>query len=89
MNEQMIDANKLTRAALKAIAELDVPCEVATVFEVPQHAEWCIEFTPCYGLLCVQSQDQDGVDFSNEEIIKTIKAHLAHRDELRAQPSDR
>ena len=85
----MIDEHSLTCAALKAIAELDLPCEVTSVFEVPEQAEWCIEFTPCYGLLCVQGRDQDGVDFSPEEIIKTIKAHLARRDELRAPPSDR
>ena len=85
----MIDEHSLTRAALKAIAELDLPCEVAAVFVVPEQAEWCIEFTPCYGLLCVRCPGQDGVNVSPEEIIKTIKAHLARRDELRAHPSDR
>ncbi len=85
----MIDETSLTRAALRVIAELNLPCEVAAVLAVPQHAEWCIKFTPCYGYLCARFRDENGAEVSTEEIAETIKSHLIYRDEFRAQPSER
>jgi len=83
------NARRLNSAALKAIAELNLPCEVAAVFAVPDHAEWCIRFTPAYGQLSVSMRNEDGFSFPEERIIEMIKTHLNQQDDIRARQSER
>jgi len=77
---EVSSARRINSAALKAIAELNLPCEVSAVFAVPDHAEWCIEFTPGYGRLCVPIHNENGCSYSAESMIEMIKNHLNQRD---------
>ncbi len=84
-----MDKKEINSAALKAIAELNLPCEVSDVFKVPDHAEWCIRFTPGFGQLCASFQHADGLRYAQETAVDVIKDYLTQRDELRARSSER
>lgn len=80
---------KLTRAARRAINELNLPCEVVDVVHVSGGDGWAIEFTSGYDQLIASFRDDRGQEYSDEQIIETIKQHLSLKEALRVRPSDR
>jgi hypothetical protein len=79
----------LSRAARKAINDLELPCEVVDVAGISDSEHWRIEFTPGYGLLSDNFQDEHGQRYSDDKIIEIIKDHLLLKDEERVRHSER
>lgn len=79
----------LSRAARKAINDLDLPCEVVDVAGISDSSNWRIEFTPGYGLLSDSFHDENGQRYSDDTIVEMIKDHLLLKDEERVRHSDR
>lgn len=80
---------RLARAARKAIEELNLPCEVVDVVHASGSDGWVIQFTSGYDQLINTFRDDRGQEYSDAQIIETIKEHLSLKDELRVRSSDR
>lgn len=80
---------KLTRAARRAIDELNLPCEVVDVIRASGGDGWAIKFTSGYGQLIDTFRDDGGREYSDERTVEIIKEHLSLQDELRVRPSER
>jgi hypothetical protein len=85
----MFMEHKLARAARRAIAELELPCEVKGVLRVSGGSDWCIRFTTGYGQLSHSFRDEEGRTYFDDEILETIKQHLLLQEEMRVHPSER
>ena len=79
---------ELSRAARKAINDLELPCELVTVSRL-DGSHWRIQFTPGFGQLTESFEDENGQSISGDEITKIIKEHLLSMEEMRVRPSER
>jgi hypothetical protein len=68
----------LSRAARKAINDLELPCEVVDVASLSDSEGWRIEFTTGYGLLSDSFQDENGRRYSDDKIIEIRQDSTAY-----------
>lgn len=79
---------ELSRAARKAINDLELPCEVVTVSRL-NDTHWHIQFTPGFGQLTESFEDENGQSISVDEITEIFKEHLLSMEEMRVRHSER
>jgi hypothetical protein len=79
---------ELSRAARKAINELELPCEVVTVSRLDD-THWRIQFTPGFGQITESFEDENGESISVDEITEIFKEHLLSMEEIRVRHSER
>jgi hypothetical protein len=84
-----MDQLSLNVLARKAIAELELPCEVAEVVREPERKQWSVRFTPGYGQLSDTFRNRTGDIETEDEILLKLKNHLIACDEMRVRASDR
>lgn len=84
-----MDQLSLNLLARRAIAELELPCEVAEIVREPERKQWSVRFTPGFGQLSDSFCDRMGSQETEDEIIVKLKNHLLAYDEMRVRASDR
>jgi len=80
---------ELSRAARRAINDLELPCEVVNVRSIPGSTDWHIRFTPGYGQFSGSIHDDSGRRYSDYEITEILKTHLLSMEEVRVRHSER
>lgn len=80
---------ELSRAARRAINELELPCEVVNVWTIPDSTDWYVQFTPGYGQFSDSFRDDSGRRYSDDEITGILKNHLLSMEEVRVRHSER
>jgi hypothetical protein len=71
-----MDERAINGAAIEAIRDLELDCEIKEVRRSSGVDEWCIEFSGKYGQFCDKFQNQFGEQSSHQVIREKIKGHL-------------
>jgi hypothetical protein len=71
-----MDERAINGAAIEAIRDLDVDCEIKEVCKGSEADEWCVQFSDKYGQFCDKFQNQFGEENSPEVMREKIKAFL-------------
>ncbi len=71
-----MDERAINGAAVEAIRDLDVDCEIKEVCKGSGAGEWCVQFSGKYGRFCDNFQSQFGQENSPEVMREKIKAFL-------------
>ena len=71
-----MDERAINGAAIEAINDLDLNCEIKEVCKGSGEDEWCIQFSGKYGQFCDNFQNQFKQENSAQVIREKIKAHL-------------
>jgi hypothetical protein len=71
-----MDERVINGAAIAAINDLQLDCEIKDVCQSSGGDEWCIEFSGKYGRFCDGFENQFGEESSAEVIREKIKGHL-------------
>ena len=71
-----MDERAVNGAAIEAIRDLEVECEIKEVCKGSGAGEWCVQFSGKYGQFCDNFQNQFGQENSPEVMREKIKAFL-------------
>src|ERR1051325_9854751 len=71
-----MDERAVNGAAIEAIHDLEVDCEIKEVCKGSGKDEWCVQFSGKYGQFCDNFQNQFGQENSPEVMREKIKAFL-------------
>ncbi len=71
-----MDERAINGAAIEAIGDLGVDCEINQVCKGSDAGEWCVQFSGKYGQFCDNFQNQFGQENSPEVMREKIKAFL-------------
>ena len=71
-----MDERAINGAAIEAISDLQLDCEIKDVCQSSSGDEWCIQFSGKYGRFCDSFVNQFGKDSSPEVIREKIKGYL-------------
>jgi hypothetical protein len=71
-----MDERAINGAAIAAINDLQLDCEIKDVRQSSGGDEWCIEFSGKYGRFCDGFQNQFGQESSSEVMREKIKGYL-------------
>ncbi|HEY0379313.1 MAG TPA: hypothetical protein VGC87_20525 [Pyrinomonadaceae bacterium] len=71
-----MDERAVNAAAIEAIHDLAVDCEIKQVCKGSDEGEWCVQFSGKYGQFCDNFQNQFGQENSPEVMREKIKAFL-------------
>ena len=71
-----MDEQAINGAAIEAIKDLDIDCEIREVRQPSGGDEWCIQFSGKYGQFCDEFKNQFGEESSHQVIREKIKSHL-------------
>lgn len=71
-----MDERAINGAAIEAVRDLDVDCEINEVCKGSEAGEWCVQFSGKYGRFCDNFQNQFGQENSPEVMREKIKAFL-------------
>jgi hypothetical protein len=71
-----MDERAINRAAIEAIRDLEIDCEIKEVCRAGSGDEWCIQFSGKYGQFCDEFKNQFGKESSPQVIREKIKSHL-------------
>ena len=71
-----MDERAINGAAIEAIRDLELDCEIKDVCQSAGQDEWCIQFSDKYGQFCVSFKNQFGEESSPQVIREKIKSHL-------------
>jgi hypothetical protein len=71
-----MDERAVNGAAIEAIRDLELDCEIKDVCERSGRDGWCIQFSGKYGQFCDEFKNQFGKENSSQVIREKIKAHL-------------
>ncbi len=71
-----MDERAINGAAIEAIRDLEVDCEIKEVCKGSEADEWCVQFSGKYGSFCDKFQNQFGQENSPEVMREKIKAFL-------------
>jgi len=71
-----MDERAVNRAAIEAISDLQLDCEIKEVCQSASGDEWCIQFSGKYGRFCDNFQSQFGKESSPEVIREKVKGYL-------------
>lgn len=71
-----MDERAINGAAIEAVRDLDVDCEIKEVSKGSEAGEWCVQFSGKYGRFCDNFQNQFGQENSPEVAREKIKAFL-------------
>jgi hypothetical protein len=71
-----MDERAINGAAIEAIKDLELDCEIKDVCRSGGGDEWCIQFSDKYGQFCDGFKNQFGKESSPQVIREKIKSHL-------------
>ncbi|MDT4898235.1 MAG: hypothetical protein QOH25_3312 [Acidobacteriota bacterium] len=71
-----MDERAINGAAIEAIKDLELDCEIKEVRQAGSENEWCIQFSDKYGQFCDDFKNQFGKENSPQVIREKIKSHL-------------
>jgi hypothetical protein len=71
-----MDERTINGAAIEAIKDLELDCEIREVRQAGSGNEWCIQFSDKYGQFCDEFENQFGEESSHQVIREKIKNHL-------------
>jgi hypothetical protein len=71
-----MDERAINGAAIEAIHDLELDCEIKDVCQRSGGEEWCIQFSGKYGQFCDKFKNQFGEESSPQVIREKIKSHL-------------
>src|SRR5215212_2537961 len=71
-----MDERAINGAAIEAIKDLELDCEIKEVRQLAGKDEWCIQFSGKYGQFCDDFKNQFGKENSASVIREKIKSHL-------------
>jgi hypothetical protein len=71
-----MDEQAITRAAEKAVNDLQLDCKINNVSRSPSEDQWCIQFSGKYGQFCDDLKNQFGKENSIRVVEEKIKSHL-------------
>ena len=71
-----MDKRAINGAAIEAIKDLELDCEIKEVRQTGSGNEWCIQFSDKYGQFCDEFENQFGEESSHQVIREKIKNHL-------------
>jgi len=71
-----MDEKSVVEAAQEAIRDLELDCEVKSVFRSSGKDDWCVQLSGKYGQFCDGFKDQFGKENSAKVIREKIKSHL-------------
>jgi hypothetical protein len=71
-----MDERSINGAAIRAIHDLELDCEIKDVCQSSGRDEWCIQFSGKYGQFCDDFRNQFGKENSSQVIREKIKSHL-------------
>ena len=71
-----MDERAINGAAIEAIRDLELDCEIKGVLSSGGGDEWCIQFSGKYGQFCDEFKNQFGEESSHQVIREKIKGHL-------------
>ncbi|HEX8921413.1 MAG TPA: hypothetical protein VF766_08030 [Pyrinomonadaceae bacterium] len=71
-----MDESTINGAAIEAIRDLEIDCEIKEVRQAGSGDEWCIQFSGKYGQFCDEFKNQFGKESSSQVIREKIKSHL-------------
>ena len=71
-----MDERAINGAAIEAIRDLELDCEIKEVCQNAGRDEWCIQFSNKYGQFCDSFKNQFGEESSPQVIREKIKSHL-------------
>ncbi|HKR01507.1 MAG TPA: hypothetical protein VJT09_12590 [Pyrinomonadaceae bacterium] len=71
-----MDERSINGAAIRAIHDLEIDCEIKDVCRPSGKEEWCIQFSGKYGQFCDDFKNQFGKENSIQVIREKIKSHL-------------
>jgi hypothetical protein len=71
-----MDERVINGAAIEAINDLELDCEIKDVCKRSGGEEWCIQFSGKYGQFCDKFKNQFGAESSPQVIREKIKSHL-------------
>ena len=71
-----MDERTVNGAAMEAVSDLGVDCEIKEVCKGSGAGEWCVQFSGKYGRFCDNFQNQFGQENSPEVMREKIKAFL-------------
>ena len=71
-----MDERAINGAAIEAIRDLELDCEIKEVRQAGSEQEWCIQFSGKYGQYCDDFKNQFGKESSPQVIREKIKSHL-------------
>ena len=71
-----MDERAINGAAIEAIRDLELDCEIKEVLSPAGGDEWCIRFSGKYGQVCDEFKNQFGEESSHQAIREKIKSHL-------------
>jgi hypothetical protein len=71
-----MDERAINGAAIEAIHDLELDCEIRDVCRRSGGEEWCIQFSGKYGQFCDKFKNQFGEESSPQVIREKIKTHL-------------
>lgn len=71
-----MDERSINGAAIEAISDLELDCEIKEVCQPSGKDEWCIQFSGKYGQFCDEFKNQFGEENSPPVIREKIKSHL-------------
>jgi hypothetical protein len=71
-----MDERAINGAAIEAIRDLELDCEIKEVCQRAGRDEWCIQFSGKYGQFCDRFMNQFGKESSSEVIREKVKSYL-------------
>ena len=71
-----MDERAINGAAIEAIKDLELDCEIKEVLKPSGGDEWCIQFSGKYGQFCDEFKNQFDEESSHQLIREKIKSHL-------------
>ena len=71
-----MDERAINGAAIEAIRDLEIDCEIKEVCRAGSGDEWCVQFSGKYGQFCDSFKNQFGKESSPQVIREKIKSHL-------------
>lgn len=71
-----MDEGTINGAAIEAIRDLELDCEIKEVRQPAGDDVWCIQFSGKYGQFCAEFKNQFGEESSHQVIREKIKGHL-------------
>jgi hypothetical protein len=71
-----MDERAINGAAIEAIHDLEMDCEIREVCKGSEADEWCVQFSGKYGSFCDKFRNQFGQENSPEVMREKIKSYL-------------
>jgi hypothetical protein len=71
-----MDERAINGAAIEAIRDLELDCEIKEVVQASGADQWCIQFSGKYGQFCDEFKNQFGEESSPQVLREKIKSHL-------------